>query len=921
MSLSEEPLTEDPALASLLRRVAKAPAQPRAAFLTEAALRPGTAIDGRYVIEGVLGSGGMGVVYRAEHRQLKRKIALKLTRSGDARDNARMLREARAIAAVDHEHVVTIHDVGMAHEQVFIAMDLLDGGTARTWIGERVRTISEVVTLYRAAGAGLAAAHAHLLVHRDFKPDNVLVGRDGRVCVADFGLAQSGVEDSPEVATTPRKAPVSVCSSAVTAGTPAYMAPEVRGRRPATAQSDQYSFCMSLREALLGSSRPIPLHRAIWPDDARAIPRWLRAVVERGLSEDPQARFATMDALGVALRGPSRRWGWIAVVAAAAGLVALEPGVEAPCGATQQALDGVWDRDVRRELATAFERATVPGAAVTWRRVEPKLEHWATQWIDARREVCEASAGAEPNTVDVRADCLQHQRQILDATLSALQVADLDVVTRADEVVGALPEVSACTDEAALAGRGAIPTPYRARAQEIRSVLAVAAAHERVSKLDTAEALASDALSSARALGIPVLVAEACYGLGDVLRTARRWEEARVVAAEGLDAANNAQDDILAARLALMRAMAAVYVPDGEFEAALRDAEALVTRAGADARLQTSLLYAQALAARSVGRHDEAIVDLRAILVSTDDPVRAALVRSTLAETLRRGSRFEEALATYEDNIARMESTLGPDHRLVAQDLNNIGALELQREGDLAVARSQLERALTIREALFGADAPSTAETLLNLGQVMTRLGEHDRAETLLTQAEAGFASSTNGLSYLLAAQADLAKAQGDLDRAFERLRARLEHLDRHYPPGHVLRLHARYNLAASEFDRGADERARRIVDAALDELASQGADPSLVLANLLALSGNIAYAAGEHGRAVVDFAAAVAIFDTMPEAPATFVAEAFENGGRLLLDLGQRETGVAWLHRTIELIGDSDPERRATLQEIVASY
>src|SRR5262249_53007820 len=150
----------------------------------------GATASERYRVLQVVGMGASGVVYAAHDSQLDRRIALKLLRPADAGDEGeRLLREARLMAQFSHPNVVHVHDMGMLGDQVFLAMEFVDGETLATW--QRGRSVREVIGAYRQAGRALAEAHRRGVVHRDFKPENVLVGRDGIVRVTDFGLARS----------------------------------------------------------------------------------------------------------------------------------------------------------------------------------------------------------------------------------------------------------------------------------------------------------------------------------------------------------------------------------------------------------------------------------------------------------------------------------------------------------------------------------------------------------------------------------------------------------------------------------------------------------------------------------------------------------------------------------------------------------
>jgi serine/threonine-protein kinase len=278
-----------------------------------ARLSPG-AVAGRYVILDCIGEGGMGVVYLARDPYLGRKVALKLVRpdpgGASTSGRARLLREAQATASLSHSNVITVYDVGTIGDDVFLAMELIEGGTLREWL-RNPRSWREVAGKMCHAGEGLAAAHAAGLVHRDFKPDNVLVGTDGRVRVTDFGLARAVAESGSgaELAETrPLELATSMTSTGALVGTPAYMAPEQISGTVADARSDLFSFCVTFYEGLYGErpfrgSTLIELRDAILRGrttparSSAGVPKWLRLAILRGLSADPDARPPSVRAL------------------------------------------------------------------------------------------------------------------------------------------------------------------------------------------------------------------------------------------------------------------------------------------------------------------------------------------------------------------------------------------------------------------------------------------------------------------------------------------------------------------------------------------------------------------------------------------------------------------------------------------------
>ena len=330
---------------------------------------------GRYRVLGLLGKGGMSVVYVGYDDQLRRRVAIKhmLRASGGAR--GRLLREAQALARLAHPNVISVYEVVEEDEQLFIVMELVDGQTLRTWLEERPRTREEVVHTLSQAGRGVAAAHAVGLIHRDLKPENVMVGDDGRVRVMDFGLARAiderGIDLADETHTSGSPDLLSLPSTATGAllGTPGYMAPEQYLGCPVDARSDIFSFCVVLHEVLhgqrlfLGSDaelREATLRGRIEASPAAHVPAWLEAIVRRGLAVDPAARWPSMDEmLGALARDPiARRRRVVRGVVA----TALAAGMASGLSFGYLALDRMWQRE--RAEQQASERWTAIEATI-----------------------------------------------------------------------------------------------------------------------------------------------------------------------------------------------------------------------------------------------------------------------------------------------------------------------------------------------------------------------------------------------------------------------------------------------------------------------------------------------------------------------------------------------------------------------------
>ncbi|HEX8536124.1 MAG TPA: serine/threonine-protein kinase, partial [Cystobacter sp.] len=403
---------------------------------------PRGATVGRYMVLEKLGAGGMGVVYAAYDPELNRRLALKLLHAGAEQversgGQARLLREAQALARLSHPNVTSIYDVGTWEERVFIAMELVEGPSLRDWLKQGPRPWREVVEVFIAAGRGLAAAHAAGLVHRDFKPDNVLLGRDGRVRVLDFGLARQ-VSDAAKGEQLPRP-PVDVpwselgqsplntplTRAGLVIGTLAYMAPESY-EGIFDARADQFSYCVTLYELLYGE-RPhgkTPGPPSAWrapepPRDAR-VPANVRRIVLRGLELKPEQRWPSMDALLGALGDtlPRRQRQWVAV----GGLLALSLGIglplqlrstaRPPCQGGARRLEGLWDGARKAALGQAFQATGKPNAEESWSRTAQVLDTYAGDWAAMHVEACEATRvrGEQSDAVlSLRMACLERR--------------------------------------------------------------------------------------------------------------------------------------------------------------------------------------------------------------------------------------------------------------------------------------------------------------------------------------------------------------------------------------------------------------------------------------------------------------------------------------------------------------------------------
>jgi hypothetical protein len=675
---------------------------------------------GRYVIERVLGAGGMGVVYAAHDPDLDRKVALKLLHGAGSTTGAeartRLLREARAMAKVNHPNVITVYEVGTAGGIDFVAMELIEGTNGADWLRKTKRTPPAILAMLTSAGRGLAAAHAMGLVHRDFKPANILISKSGKVVVTDFGLARGfdGAEEPAEKPVAPVTAPIALdetleatpssptptpsssprshsadLSSTITRtgallGTPAYMAPEQFAGQSATPKADQYALAVALWEGLAGA-RPFrgnsfdELKSAVESGPSQAadgdkIPGRIRSILTRALSRDPAARFPDVDTMLTALDRAERRPRQLAVGAVAAvalaGLVALfvfsagrkkvvrETAVAA-CGISDDDIAGIWTPEVGAKIATRV------GDEKIWHKQGAAIEHLIAAWKSERAETC---AHPEAREFHGRVACLLSMRDELGAVLDLAQTLPPDVLKSA-AVSEVLPDPTACRAGARAsnpklpddpAERAAVSSLYR------DGTTAVIAA--RMGKAEEARRIMRLALEKARASKNPLNLALALQSSGTVEQLSGNCEGAETIFADAAIAAESAQADGIRA-MSTMGQLECFMKRSSDLDAIRRlakSAEAAVNGAGGDRGLRAALDISMADIDATAGDIDKAIERseaARKVFVETKDMRRAAVAASGEAEFLATRNApgdwehmlvlLREAAATYEESFGR----------------------------------------------------------------------------------------------------------------------------------------------------------------------------------------------------------------------------------------------------------------------------
>jgi tetratricopeptide (TPR) repeat protein/predicted Ser/Thr protein kinase len=793
----------------------------------------------RYRIEEVLGRGASGVVYAARDLDLDRRVALKLLRADAPGEAGReqMIREARAMARLDHPNVVTVHEVGAVDasgDETYIAMELVEGVSLRAWLGDEPRSWRLVLPVLIGAGRGLAAAHAAGIWHRDFKPDNVLIGRDGRARVGDFGLASGRQHDAPVAGSA---AAAITTETGVVGGTPLYMAPERLEGGAADGRSDQFSFSVSLFEALCGQ-RPFggqtidELYQAMRAGQVAAtgapIPTALRRIVERGLAADPGARWPSMDAMLEALvRVEGRRARWLRA-ASIAGLALAAAGVTAValslgsddgdrCAGAATGVEAVWSSTRARALEESLTATGLPYARHTADELARRAGAFAADWTRMRRAACEAaevSHQQSPELYDRRMACLDRRLGELDALIGALVDRPAPAsVENAARAAASLTPIAACGDTDALLA--AVPPPAdpatRTAALALRQRISRAIVLIEVNGTSPMEVI-DPIVAEARRLEYPPVLAEALYLEAAALASGNQLPAAEQSYQQALELAAAARDHQLVARIWT----SLLYLVGGRqqrFDDALamrRAAEAAVAQAGGAPLLRADLHQNLGVALDLAGKLDEARAQYQRSLeinrAERPDDHRIGDALHNLGSVAWTAGDPEAATAHYQEALAEREARFGAAHPKVAETLVGLGAVARdQKQYDQARARYQ--RAIAILEAALGRDHPQVGAALNNLAIVCEHEKRFDEAEAHHRRAMA-IRVATYGAEHPLVAQSlsnlgNLAAAQNQLDEARDFFARSVAMRERVLPEGHPGRAIAMLNLAGVHSQQG----------------------------------------------------------------------------------------------------------------------
>jgi tetratricopeptide (TPR) repeat protein len=715
---------------------------------------------GRFQVRGTLGSGGMGIVHEAYDPALDRSVAIKVlfaAHLGDEEARARLMREARLLARLAHPNVVTVHEVGEHAGDVFVVMERVVGDSLGVLQVRHHPDLGRLLAWYLQAAAGLASAHTVGVVHRDFKPSNVLVGADGRVRVLDFGLARTlawepDLEDGDAASLEARRTRSTIM------GTPAYMSPEQANGHVLDARTDQFSFCVALWEAVHGV-RPWSPHQVLAmgrdlvhrPAPARGsvrAPRWLDGILARGLHPDPDRRFRSIDDLASAIRrGLDRRRRWRSaavvgpVVALAVGVPLWRGDPASRCPDPSSELVGAWDATHKRDLSEAMAEVSFGDELAAY--LATRLDAYADGWVQARQHTCQAAqieGRQSAEQFDLSLACLDRRRHALAATVDVLTTDDPEVLSRADQVLRQLPVIEDCTQTDVLrSGPGPVPPERAAEVEALARRIDRARAESAAGRSEAA--LADDLIVSAERTAYPPPLAEALLVRGLAEAAGGRGREAR----DTLTRAGTLAVTWNLPRVGreAFRALVDVATRDLEDTRAAKEwlamARAFAVRLGEpldllaeDRHLEALIVAAEGAYSRAIELHDEALA-LAGTALEEDDPRRAEIERQR-GNTLLRSGDIDGAVAVYESLRRFHAARLGPRHPELGRLEHNL-ALADEGRGDIDGAIAHHRRALAIHEAAFGSDAPRVALSLTALAQLEHARGHSDDAEAMASRA------------------------------------------------------------------------------------------------------------------------------------------------------------------------------------------
>jgi tetratricopeptide (TPR) repeat protein len=888
---------------------------------------------GRYEIIELVGVGGMGRVFRARDPELGREVAIKVLRDVSPEAQARMLREARTMASLSHPNVVPVYDVDTDGDDVFIVMELVRGHDLRAWLSQGPHPWREVVRVFAAAGRGLEAAHAAGLVHRDFKPANVMLG-DDRVRVMDFGLARSARTDasgSGEITAGVSRDPLDdgITRDGAIVGTPHYMGPEIETGASATVATDQYAFCMALYEALY-DQKPFagPSRERVWqqkwsvdiqpaPRDS-TVPSELFDICVHGMRADPRDRFASMSAVVAALertlqRKPARTYvAGIVIVGALAASSTWVLAARDRCDVADEMLREVWN-DERRASVRDVAKAGL----------DEDIDAYFESWRHARRGLCEGEA---PTDVDRYRACLDGQLRQGAAVVDVLLQASPDAIENASAVIEGLPEIESCADPDRR-DRLQPPPELADEVASARTVQARVTALKRLGDFDEAQRVLDEELADV----------EFCPVQAETMLLRGVVAEARGDYDTAIDSLQHAYDtaDVCAHHDVAFEAARFASVIEGRHHANAEAADEWFGHAKSHLALveepvldEIVLLYTRAPDVYRAGRPEEglALAERAVELLDGLPEPEPALRAEALAN---RGSiygwaaREHEAHADLKESARLYEEVHGPEHHKTAMGLMNLST-SLRTLGRYEEAAAMQQRGVEMMRAAVGSEHPWMVKGLTSLGQVMHENGRLDEGEAHVREAlqiaEKVFGSDDFELAHPLRTLAEMQASRGDQagglatrQRVVD-LQARMGRRNEVYAMD--LRHLAEDLIAAKRYDEAESK-----VDEAMEIIVELGGSDHPDLGQAYSVRAYLFHERKEFARAEQDFVRAVKLLEPLADGGSYELGEVLDAYAMMLVDAGRPAEARPVLERALAIYDATKawPEATQRARELLA--
>lgn len=813
---------------------------------------------GRYLIEQRIGAGAMGVVYQARDPQLDRAVAIKLihpSRASLERSHERFMREARAMARLAHPNVVAVYDFGISNSEAFLVMELVDAVTLSHWMTDEP-TRSRRLQVMLEAGRGLFAAHAEGIVHRDIKPQNILIDGEGHARVTDFGLA---VETEERTDSRPLgESSVDSTSGVLTrhgavVGSPAYMSPEQHQGARIDARSDQYSYCITLFEVLTGRrpfvARSVEGMRTKKEDgvariDWTGVPRSLQSVLRRGLDPEASRRFPNLGVLLSAMsRAPQQRLWLLGGTVIGGGLMLAVPALGSSpneeCGSGAEHLRGVWGPIEAAGLESSFEATEHPLAASTSQRVRSILDAQADAWVETYTDACRTSDDAQ---LDAQMACLRDRQEELSTLVARLSDVSAKTLPRAVARAARLESPQSCLEDEADSTGFWDRLDADGQAAVDESSLFMRRGKQALREGDREAALEhfAAAIATARTTGDTKAISTALTKIGNLEDNAGAPKLAQRHLEEALELASVSGDDDRAAA-ALIHLVWVEGISLGDTTAGLRrvrETESFLERSGNPPEKVAALYNNHAVMLHSQGDVAGAREVLERARVVWDDvhPETAA------------------------EQVTKRLAVAGLDH--------NIGAMSYYLE-DLDRAVEALSQAYSGVAEAKGQSHPDAADELITLSRVYDRQGRYERAvekaeaaldvliinrgEDDLTVAEALIA-----LTYALYGNGRYDEALAATERA---LIIRRKLLGDDHPDVHS----AASEKAEILVENGQFDEAEAVASVVIGGLAEAGPDYTRDRAQCHTILGRVAASRGDVAEAVAQARRAAAVVHTTP--------------------------------------------------------